>query len=1057
MQMRKVIVGIMVVLFSVGGVTWGTTYYVATDGNDSNPGTIEEPFLTIQKAADTVSPGDTVLVREGTYYENGKLSIKNYGTEGNWITFQPYNDEEVIITTSKIYDTSLWTQDANGVYTRVFENFVPSHGGLIRKDGYGITRVNTYEELLDPNIDYKGISVLNLNGMDPNNVELYYFDSYTNEVSVKLAYGSPNDIYVIPDYNRVDVGYPDVNAFVEINGFTVQYGYVGIHSYGNHTKFINNTIKHSCCYGGICCNFGDDLLIEDNNISYTGSPLRYDPCDPGTLTANALDHSIYVKNTAGVTIRDNIMERCIGGQSLHPWSEDHNYPMDCEIYNNYVEGGYYGSGVNNEIYNNIITVKYNNWQGFQLVSSSYQQVYNNTIMAPYPVTLNYFGESQNLTFKNNILSSEGTYCMYLGKAGLPSAYINYNTCYGGDDFTVWEDPNEVNFSNFGDYQSYMVNNYNLEGQSFYADPCFVDADNDDYHLSLNSPCINMGDPNGDYDGQTDIDGDPRIVGLYVDMGADEVSCLSWWKLDEANGTTAFDSIGYNNGTVYGAVWTTGKINGALNFDGTNDYVTVGSPESLDDLPLNDMTVSAWIRDVNSSGYPWRAIASCYAYNKGWSFRTVCDANGDRSLNFEAPHSSQWAKFQSDYGTIVPNTWQHVAVVWDATTKTAKLYIDGAEPSYQLTNSGIGTYNSDASRNKEIGRIPHVSGGQYFKGKIDDVRIYGRALSAEEVERLYQEEAGKAFGPNPADGATNVGTATNLSWSPGCCADSHDVYLGTNYNNVYYATTNSDEYMGDFDVNSYDPCSLDYLTTYYWRIDEVNGDSLWKGDVWSFTTTPPPPPVGIIGSWETQGDRYEINGSHTAPSGGERLLVVIAHGEFSWYPESYRGVNYVTYGGQTMTKVAEILQSGSYVNRAYVGAFVLDDDGIEAASDDTISVDWYGTPFGSCLTSVFLENVDQTDPIGAYATAGVTDAATVATSALSTSDGDMVIAGATCTETGTYTPNNSFIEAVECPLYRADGCADYKAATGANETPSVTHSTSENRQVLVGFVVQSTME
>ncbi len=54
-----------------------------------------------------------------------------------------------------------------------------------------------------------------------------------------------------------------------------------------------------------------------------------------------------------------------------------------------------------------------------------------------------------------------------------------------------------------------------------ADPCFVDDENGDYHLDPNSPCINTGDPNADYNGETDIDGEFRVVNGRVDMGADE--------------------------------------------------------------------------------------------------------------------------------------------------------------------------------------------------------------------------------------------------------------------------------------------------------------------------------------------------------------------------------------------------------------------------------------------------------------------------------------------------------------------------------------------------------
>jgi hypothetical protein len=65
-----------------------------------------------------------------------------------------------------------------------------------------------------------------------------------------------------------------------------------------------------------------------------------------------------------------------------------------------------------------------------------------------------------------------------------------------------------------------------------------------------------------------------------------------------------------------------------------------------------------------------------------------------------------------------------------------------------------------------------------------------------------------------------------------------VYFGTDYNDVNDADTNSPEYKGDFDVNTYDPCGLEIMTTYYWRIDEVNEPNLWKGDVWGFRTAGP---------------------------------------------------------------------------------------------------------------------------------------------------------------------------------------------------------------------------
>jgi rhamnogalacturonyl hydrolase YesR len=206
-------------------------------------------------------------------------------------------------------------------------------------------------------------------------------------------------------------------------------------------------------------------------------------------------------------------------------------------------------------------------------------------------------------------------------------------------------------------------------------------------------------------------------------------------------------------------------------------------------------------------------------------------------------------------------------------------------------------------------------------------------------------------------------------------------------------------------------------------------------------------VSLLGSWVT-------GTSHTKEAGSNRILVVIGHAEGS--SGSNPILSAVTYGGQTMTKIAAKTQTWESLSCAYVAVFILNEAGVAAASSSTISATWSGMSTNS-LTSGFLGNVDQSNLIGDILTNGVKDTATIATSALSTSNEDMVVAGVTCTETGTYSPNNGFTEGVESSISSADGCVDYKSATGAAETPSVTHSTSSNRQALIGFVVQGILD
>ncbi|TYA65946.1 T9SS type A sorting domain-containing protein [Seonamhaeicola marinus] len=99
-------------VFFISLCTYAKDIYVAKNGDDSNPGTMESPYLTISKAASVAVAGDIVYIREGTYEET--LSPANSGTAGNPIIFQSYPGEKVII--SAMEALSGWTQDSGSIY-----------------------------------------------------------------------------------------------------------------------------------------------------------------------------------------------------------------------------------------------------------------------------------------------------------------------------------------------------------------------------------------------------------------------------------------------------------------------------------------------------------------------------------------------------------------------------------------------------------------------------------------------------------------------------------------------------------------------------------------------------------------------------------------------------------------------------------------------------------------------------------------------------------------------------------------------------------------------------
>jgi len=149
------------------------------------------------------------------------------------------------------------------------------------------------------------------------------------------------------------------------------------------------------------------------------------------------------------------------------------------------------------------------------------------------------------------------------------------------------------------------------------------------------------------------------------------------------------------------------------------------------------------------------------------------------------------------------------------------------------------------------------------GKKIGIKMKGAEyITFEDVTLSYDYDPAIATNRTPA--GDDVCRDPVLGWTPGKYADKHDVYFGTNFDDVKDATTTVDPnnvYKGRQDANSYTPPQrLDFGTTYYWRVDEVSAppdNAIFKGEVWSFTTEPVGYPVAaanimVTASSETVG-------------------------------------------------------------------------------------------------------------------------------------------------------------------------------------------------------------
>jgi hypothetical protein len=191
-----------------------------------------------------------------------------------------------------------------------------------------------------------------------------------------------------------------------------------------------------------------------------------------------------------------------------------------------------------------------------------------------------------------------------------------------------------------------------------------------------------------------------------------------YNFNQGSGLSTPDASGAGNpGTISGAVWTDlGRFGQALSFDGINDRIDVADSASLD--LTSSFTLEAWIYATSTSGRPiiakeWEAEIA-YSLFLHASSRPTALANvggNDRSVTAST--------------TVVPNTWTHVAATYDGSA--LRVYVNGVLVGLRPATGSV-RLSSDALR---IGG--NVASGQYFRGRIDEVRIYNRALSTAEIQ------------------------------------------------------------------------------------------------------------------------------------------------------------------------------------------------------------------------------------------------------------------------------------------------------------------------------------
>lgn len=461
-------------------VGYAANHYVATTGNDTNPGTLASPWKTIQKAVNASAAGSTVFVRGGTYNEKVNFTKSGNAASG-FITLQNYNNETVVVDASNIAGNSdnifyLYNKNYIRIKGLEFQNCVVPNN----HDGAAI--------FIEGNADH--IEILNckihdITGDNAMGITIYG----TNKTkSIQNLVIDGNEIYDCePAPSEALTLNGNIRLFQITNNKVHDVNNIGIDMIGGEgtcPKAANDNARNGVCSGnevynarsvygggyaaGIYVDGGDTIILERNSVHDSDLGMEIGCENKGKVATNNI-------------IRDNIFY--------------HNDKRGLSF------GGY--------DYPNTGKVQYCKFYNNTCYMNDVLNVDEGELLIEY---------ANNCEVKNNIFYGTGnSYLMNFYFTNTSGNTFDYNCWYvnSGSTKFIYDG---VQYNSFVSYK----NNSGQDSHAVNSDPLFSDAANHDFHLNALSPCKDAGDPSIlPATGELDFYGASRFLNNHMDIGADE--------------------------------------------------------------------------------------------------------------------------------------------------------------------------------------------------------------------------------------------------------------------------------------------------------------------------------------------------------------------------------------------------------------------------------------------------------------------------------------------------------------------------------------------------------
>jgi hypothetical protein len=270
----------------------------------------------------------------------------------------------------------------------------------------------------------------------------------------------------------------------------------------------------------------------------------------------------------------------------------------------------------------------------------------------------------------------------------------------------------------------------------------------------------------------------------------------------------------NNGTVHGATLTKDRLghsDSAMSFNGSGAYVDVGKPSILKFQGSQSMSICAWANPSTASGYG--RVFAADAGHGGYGYRLWLNVDGYWGFSIMSAARNGGALYSANVAQL--NTWQLVCGMWDGSEMS--IYVNGSIAGTK--DASVGTIDYSTVGDFAIGGRTNQS-TNYFTGDIDDVRIYNRALSQQEIQKLYDSYNSQIYlGGSGQPGSISLGKGLVGRWKFN--GNARDATPYSNNGTVHGTTLTADREGRPNSAYSFNGADQDYI---YSSIGHISGNA-----------------------------------------------------------------------------------------------------------------------------------------------------------------------------------------------------------------------------------------